>query len=41
MRANPIVVATPAFDDNLSLAQRVEDLAVEEFVTQARIELSI
>jgi len=38
MRANPIVVAPPAFDDNLSLFQRVEDLAVEELVTQARIE---
>jgi hypothetical protein len=33
MRANPIVVAPPALDNDLSLAQRVEDLAVEEFVT--------
>jgi hypothetical protein len=38
MRANPVVMAPPALDNDLSLAQRVEDLAVEEFVTQARIE---
>src|SRR5271163_2242405 len=38
MRANSVVVPTPALDDDLGLAQRVEDLAVEEFVAQARIE---
>ena len=31
--ANPIVVAPPAMDDDLGLTQRIEDLAVEEFVT--------
>ena len=38
MRANPIVMTPPALDDDLRLTQRVEDLTVEEFVTQARIE---
>ena len=38
MRANRVVMAPPALDDNLSLIQRAEDLAVEEFVAQARIE---
>ena len=38
MRANPIVMAPPALNDDLSLAQRVEDFAVEKFVAQARIE---
>jgi hypothetical protein len=28
-------VASPAFDDDLSLPQRVEDFAVEQLVTQA------
>jgi hypothetical protein len=37
MRANPVVMAPPAFDNDLSLLQRVEDLTVEEFVAQARI----
>jgi hypothetical protein len=37
MRANPVVMAPPALDNDLSLAQRVEDLAVEELVTQARM----
>src|SRR5450830_318283 len=35
MRADCIVVASPAFDDDLSLPQRVEDFAVEQLVTQA------
>src|SRR5450830_2105197 len=35
MRADRIVVASPAFDDDLSLPQRVEDFAVEQLVTQA------
>ena len=38
MRADAVVVTAPAFDDDLSFPQRVEDLAVEQFVTQARIE---
>src|ERR687896_424935 len=38
MRPDGIVVASPAFDDDLRLAQRVEDLPIEELVTQARIE---
>ena len=38
MRANGIVVAPPALDDDLGLAQGVEDLAVEQLVTQARVE---
>jgi hypothetical protein len=33
-----IVVTPPTLDDDLSLTQRVEDLAVEEFVAQPRIE---
>jgi hypothetical protein len=33
-----VVVPPPALDDDLGLAQRVEDLAVEELVAQARIE---
>ena len=38
MRPNGVVVASPALDDDLSLAQRVEDLAIEQFVAQAGIE---
>src|SRR6188768_3970514 len=38
MRPDGVVVASPALDDNLRFTQRVEDLAVEEFVAQARIE---
>jgi len=37
MRANRIVVAAPAFDDDLGFVQGVEDLAVEQLVAQARI----
>jgi len=33
-----VVVTAPAFDDDLSLAQRVEDLAVEKLIAQACIE---
>ena len=32
------VVAAPTFNDNLGLAQAVEDLAVEQLVTQAGVE---
>jgi hypothetical protein len=35
MRADGVVVMPPAFDDDLSFPQRVEDLAVEQFVLQA------
>src|SRR5205823_8282817 len=38
MRANHIVVTSPALDDDLGFTQRVEDLTVEQFVAQARIE---
>jgi hypothetical protein len=38
MRADRVVVPTPAFDDDLCLLQGVEDLAVQEFVPQARVE---
>src|ERR1043166_1037250 len=38
MRAHGIVVTAPAFDDDLGFAQRVEDLAVEQLVAQARVE---
>ena len=37
MRTDGVVVTAPAFDDDLGFTQRVEDLAVEQFVTQARI----
>ena len=38
MRAHGIVMAPPALDDDLRLLQRVEDLAVEQFVPQAGVE---
>src|ERR1700730_632235 len=38
MRANGVVVPSPTLDDDLGLAQRVEDLAVEELIAQARVE---
>jgi hypothetical protein len=38
MRPDGIVVASPAFDDDLRFAERVEDLPIEKLVTQARIE---
>ena len=33
-----VVVASPAFDHDLRLTQRIEDLAIEQLVAQARIE---
>ena len=33
-----IVVASPALDDDLGLTQGIEDLAVEQLITQPRIE---
>ena len=38
MGPDGVVVAPPAFDDDLGFAQRVEDLAVEQFVAQAGVE---
>jgi hypothetical protein len=32
MRADRVVVLPPALDDDLSLPQRVEDLAIEQLV---------
>src|SRR5690242_2858327 len=38
MRPDSVVVPSPALDDDLRLAQRVEDLAIEKLVAQTRIE---
>src|SRR5262245_66539081 len=38
MRPNRIVMASPALDDDLSLAQSVEDLAVEQLIAKAGVE---
>ena len=38
MRPNCIEVAPPTFDDDLGLAQGVEDFTIEQFIAQARIE---
>src|SRR5215211_2391246 len=38
MRAHRIVVPSPALDDDLRLAQRVEDLAIQQLVAQPGIE---
>src|SRR5690606_14790336 len=38
MRTHGVVMPTPAFHDDPGLFERVEDLAVEEFVAQASIE---
>jgi hypothetical protein len=35
MRADGVVVMSPAFNDDLSFPQREEDFAVEQFVSQA------
>jgi len=35
VRSDSIVVAAPSFDQNLSLPQRVEDLAVQQFVPES------
>jgi hypothetical protein len=34
MRTHGVVVPSPGFDYNLGLVERVEDLSVEQFVTQ-------
>src|ERR687885_3051659 len=38
VRAHRVVVPPPALDDDLRLAQRVEDLAIEQLVAQPGIE---
>ena len=38
MRSDGVVVAPPALDDDLGFTQRVEDLAVEQFVTKTSVE---
>ena len=38
MRPDGVVVTTPALDDDARFGQRVEDFAVEQFVTQTRVE---
>src|SRR5256886_10652087 len=38
LRHDRVVVASPALDDDLGLAQSVEDLAVEQLIAQASVE---
>lgn len=38
MWADRVVVSTPAFDDDLRLLQCVEELAVQQFIPQPRVE---
>src|SRR5262245_15759653 len=38
MRPDRIVIAPPAFDDDLSFVEGVEDLAIEQLIAQARVE---
>lgn len=38
VRPDGIVVPTPVFDQDLRLLQRVEDLAVEQFIAQLAVE---
>ena len=38
MWAYGIVVAPPGFDENLGLFESVEDLPIQEFVAQPRVE---
>lgn len=33
MRSDSVVVTAPAFDDDLCLFQRVEDLSIEKLIT--------
>jgi hypothetical protein len=33
MRPDRVVVAPPTFDDDLGLTQRVEDFAIEQFIS--------
>src|SRR5215472_4881855 len=38
MRPDRTVMAPPAFDDDLSFSEGIEDLAVEQLIAQARVE---
>ena len=38
MRPDRVEVMSPAFDDDLSFPQRVEDFAIEQFIAQACVE---
>lgn len=38
MRADRVVVAPPALDDDLGFVERIENLAVQKFVTELRVE---
>jgi hypothetical protein len=38
VRSNCVEVVPPAFDQDLGFAQRVEDLAVEQLISEAGIE---
>ena len=38
MRANGVVVPSPALDDHLGLLQRVKDFTVEQFIAKLRVE---
>lgn len=38
MRPDRVEVTPPAFDDDLSLAQRVEDFTIEQLIAQACVE---
>jgi len=38
VRPDRVEVMSPAFDDDLSLVQRVEDFAIEQFIAQACVE---
>src|SRR5262245_28196560 len=38
MRPDRIVMAPPAFDDDLSFVEGVEDLAIEQLIAQAGVE---
>ena len=38
MRSHRVVVLPPSFDDDLGFLQRVEDFAIEQFVTKLRVE---
>ena len=38
MGPDRIVMAPPAFDDDLSFVEGVEDLAIEQLIAQARVE---
>ncbi len=38
VRADRVVVTPPLFDQDLSLAERIEDLAVQQFISKPRVE---